>query len=351
VASADRPSRGEAPGNEEITNANLGRRAGAGGSADVAGRGASVKVVVAGATGWIGRALVPALCASGYEVYSLVRRPAREAREIAWQPASGILEAGALAGADVVINLAGENIAAGRWTEARRDRILRSRVDSTRTLVREMTQLKSRPRLFVCASAVGYYGSRGEEMLSETSPLGLGFLPGVCLAWETHAAGAARSGIRTVTARFGVVIGRGGGALARLRPIFRAGLGGRLSSGDQWMSWVSLDDAVGAILYALTEESLAGPCNVVAPVAVTNRQFTEALAAALRRPSILPIPALALRLLLGAMAEETLLASTRVTPRRLLDAGYRFRHERIEAVLADVLADRGDFPPVSPQQL
>ncbi len=208
-----------------------------------------MRIVIAGASGAVGNVLVPALRRAGHDVRRLVRRAAQAADEIAWNPALGEIdhlefERGSV---DAVINLAGENVAAGRWTARRREAILRSRVDATRTLVVAVQGLARKPTVFISASAVGFYGDRGDEVLSETSAIGHGFLPEVCLAWETHAEGAARNGVRTALLRFGVVLTREGGALGRMRPLFRLGLGGRLGGGRQWMSWVAMDDLVGAI--------------------------------------------------------------------------------------------------------
>ena len=292
-----------------------------------------MKIAIAGASGLIGNALTPALRAQGHEVFRLVRRVSQAADEIAWDPASGQLDPAALAGVDAMINLSGENVGAGRWTTKRRERILRSRIDATRTLVAAMRQMPRKPEVFLSASAVGYYGNRGDEVLTEASGIGQGFLPEVCLAWETHAEGAGRSGVRTACLRFGVVLTPKGGALAKMLPLFRRGLGGRLGRGRQWMSWVSLDDVVGAIQHALKDARCAASVNVVAPSPVRNVEFTATLLRVLRRPAILPVPAVVLRLVFGQLAEETLLVSQRAEPRRLLEWGYRFRHPTIEQAL------------------
>ncbi|MBI5691145.1 MAG: TIGR01777 family protein [Verrucomicrobia bacterium] len=295
------------------------------------------RVVLAGASGLIGRALVNELERNGDEVWTLVRRPSSADREIPWDPASGRLDAAALEGMDAVINLSGENVGAGRWTRARRDAILQSRVDATRTLVVALRNLRNKPRVWVNASAVGYYGERGDEVLDERSVMGHGFLPEVCLAWETHAEGAARAGVRTVMLRLGVVLTPAGGALAKMLPVFRAGLGGRVGSGRQWMSWVALPDVVGAVRHVLDEPRCAGPINLVAPEPATNAEFTATLGRVLGRPAVLPVPALVLRAVLGEMAEETLLASTRAVPRALQAAGYEFRQPTLEAALRQAL--------------
>ncbi len=297
--------------------------------------------VVAGASGLVGRALGAALVREGWIVRRLVRRTPVAPGEFAWDPAAGTVDAAALAGAHAVINLAGENIAAGRWTAARRERILRSRVEATRTLVGALQRMATKPAVLLNASAVGIYGDRGDEVLTERSGMGVGFLTEVTLAWETHAEGAARAGVRTVLLRFGMVLAADGGALGKMLPLFRLGLGGPLGRGTQWMSWIGIDDAVGAMLHALRDERATGALNLVAPTPVTNADFTAALGRAVRRPAVLPAPAWALRAVFGAMADEMLLASTRVAPRELERLGYRFRHPTIDAALAAVLTRSG----------
>lgn len=297
-----------------------------------------MNIVIAGASGLIGTAIGRSFAADGHTVRRLVRRAASGPDEIPWDPAARQLEPSALAGTDVVVNLAGENIGSGRWTARRREAIRRSRIDATHTLVMAMVAAKPRPAVLLSASAVGYYGDRGDEVLPETSAPGVGFLPEVCLAWETHAEGAGRSGIRTVLLRFGVVLAGNGGALVKMRPLFRAGLGGRLGSGQQWMSWVSIDDVAGAIRHCAESAACVGPVNIVAPNAVRNVDFTVALARVLRRPAVLPAPVWALRAAFGSMADEALLASTRAIPDRLRQSGYVFRHPMLEDALRSVIA-------------
>ena len=296
-----------------------------------------MKIVVAGASGAIGSALVPGLRHAGHDVKRLVRREAQAAEEVGWDPAKGEIDVAGLAGTDAFINLAGENIADGRWTRSRREEIFRSRVDATRTLVRAMENLPRKPRVFLSASAVGYYGERGDEILDEAGAIGQGFLPEVCLAWETHAEGAARHGVRTVLMRFGLVLTRSGGALEKMLPLFRPGLGGRLGSGRQWMSWISIDDLVGAVEHALGDVRCTGPVNFAAPGAVTNAEFTQTLGSVLHRPAVLPVPDWALGVAFGKMADETLLASTRAVPARLQAGGYTFRYPELAAALRAVL--------------
>lgn len=298
-----------------------------------------MKIVIAGASGLIGRALAAALRERGDHVLRLVRREAAGADEISWDPAAGQIDGGRLAGCDAIVNLAGENIAGGRWTARRRDTIFKSRVDATSTLVRAIGAMARRPAVLVNASAVGFYGDRGDERLTEASAIGHGFLPEVTLAWETHAEGAKRIGVRTVLARFGVVLAEEGGALGKMLPPFRLGLGGPLGNGRQWMSWIALDDAVAVLRQAIDRPEWSGPMNVVAPGAVTNADFTRALGAAVRRPAVLPVPAFALRLLFGqGLADEALLGSTRAEPRALAAAGFRFKHPELAGALAAILA-------------
>lgn len=293
-----------------------------------------MKVAIAGASGLVGSALVTALRAAGHEVLRLVRRATAAPDEIAWNPVAGELDTKRLIGVEAAINLAGENIATGRWTTRRRELILRSRVEATRTLVAAMGRMARRPAVLLNASAVGCYGDRGDEVLTEASALGQGFLSEVCGEWERHAEAASAFGLRVARLRFGVVLTAEGGALAKMLPLFRIGLGGRLGSGRQWMSWIAMDDAVGAILHALREERCAGAINVVAPGPVTNADFAATLGRVLHRPAILPAPAWALRLAFGRMADEALLASNRALPEVLRKTGFRFRHASAESLLA-----------------
>ncbi len=296
----------------------------------------AMTILVAGASGLVGRALVPRLTGQGHRVFKLVRRPAEKSDEIQWDPAAGQFASGALAEADAVINLAGENLAAGRWTKVRRDLILRSRVDTARTLVEAIGRSAHRPAVFINASATGIYGDRGDEVLTETSAAGTGFLADVCHAWEEPLA-ALPAGVRAVALRTGVVLTPQGGALAKMLPAFRAGVGGRLGNGRQWMSWITLDDLLGVIGHVLTHPECAGPINAVAPQPVTNAEFTAVLGRVLRRPTVFPVPAFALRLLFGQMADEALLSSSRAVPKVLLDTGFNFRQGEIEPALRQLL--------------
>lgn len=295
------------------------------------------RIVVAGASGMIGRALVPFLRTQGHSVVRLVRRPASHEDELYWNPGSGELDLSGIGAVDAVINLSGENVGAGRWTATRRDAILRSRVDATRTLVGVVQRMAPKPAVFISASAIGFYGDRGDEILTELSSNGRGFLAEVCLAWETQAELARKAGVRTVLPRLGVVLTPAGGALAKLLPVFRAGVGGRIGNGNQWMNWVGIDDAIDGIYHALTCPEVEGPMNLSAPEAVTNREFTAVLARVLGRPAVLPVPRAALRAVFGEMADATILASGRAAPERLSASGYRFRHAGLEAALRHVL--------------
>jgi uncharacterized protein len=301
---------------------------------------ATMKFAVTGTSGFIGKALVRRLEADGHEVICLVRRPAELPNEVEWHPLSLDLEQRQrLEHLDGIVNLAGSNLA-GRWTTERKDDILRSRIEGTRAIVAVMTHLNHRPRTLVNASAVGYYGDREDEELTEASGPGKGFLAEVCHAWEEEAKIAGSVGIRSVMLRFGLVLGRSGGVLARLIPVYHAGFGAPLGNGQQWVSWITLDDVLGAILHALREANLTGPVNAVAPTPVRNGEFCEALAHALGRRTFTAVPAFALRAIFSEMADEMLLASTRVRPQRLLESGFRFVHPELTGALRAVLGEK-----------
>jgi len=297
-----------------------------------------MRILVSGSSGLVGSALRPALVAAGDEVGRLVR-PGTNAGplDVAWDPAAGRIDGEKLDGFDAVVHLAGENIAAGRWNAARKEAIRRSRVDSTLLLSRALAKLKTPPATFVSASAIGYYGDRGDEILQETSQRGHGFLPAVCVAWESAAEPAEAAGLRVVHLRFGVILSKEGGALARMLTPFRLGLGGPVGDGRQYMSWITLDDAVGAIRHALGSTSIAGPVNAVSPAPLTNREFGGILGRVLGRPAIAPLPAFMARMAFGEMADALLLASARVVPGVLQATGYRFRHSELEKALRDIL--------------
>lgn len=296
-----------------------------------------MKVVVSGASGLLGSALVPALEEAGHEVVRLVRREPAAEGEARWDPAAGTIDAGRLSGAEAIVCLSGATIGR-RWTEARKREILESRVASTSLLARTAAELDPRPAVLVCAGGVGIYGDRGDEILTEDAELGTGFLADVGKAWEAAAEPAREAGLRVVAFRQGIVLSRRGGALPRLLTPFRLGLGGRLGSGRQWWSWVALDDLVSAYLFAL-EHDLRGPVNLVAPNPVTNRQFVQALARALRRPALVPLPAPLVVAMFGEMGKAALLEGQRALPARLLDAGFTFTYPELGPALARALQD------------
>ncbi len=291
-------------------------------------------VVVTGASGLLGSSLVPVLASAGQQVTKLVRRHPRP-DEIRWDPAAGTIDAASLEGLGAVLHLAGENIGA-RWTAARKRRIRESRVGGTRLLASTLAGLRRPPRVLVSASAVGIYGNRGDELLTDSSLLPsppTDFLAQTGREWEQATDAAAGAGIRVVMLRFGVVLARSGGMLGKALLPFRLGLGGPFGSGRQWMSWISIEDAVGAMLHALASEPLAGPVNATAPNPVTNREFAATLGRVLHRPAVLPLPSVAIKLVLGEMGAVAMLGSQRVIPTRLLQSGYRFRHPELRAAL------------------
>ena len=303
---------------------------------------ASSPIVISGASGLLGSALRGAFAAAGTPCIQLVRSATQaNARSIVWNPAASPCVQPAdwprLEGARAIIHLSGENLAAGRWTPARKLRFAQSRVDSTRNLSALLAQLHAPPSVFLCASAIGLYGHRGDAILTEDSAAGIGYLPELCTAWEQAADAARARGLRVVPLRFGVVLDSAEGALAKMLPLFRLGLGGRLGQGSQWMSWIALSDAVRAMLHLLNSPHLSGPVNLVAPQPVTNAEFTRTLAQQLHRPALVPVPAFALRALLGEMADALLLASTRVLPARLLDDGFVFEHATLASALHSTL--------------
>ena len=298
-----------------------------------------MKILVTGATGLVGSALVPFLAGGGHEVVRL-GRSAPGAGDLRWDPEAGVLEPDALEGFDGVVHLAGDNIATGRWTAEKKRRIRESRVKGTSLLAAALAGLERPPRVLVSASAIGFYGDRGDEELTEQSPAGSGFLSEVCGEWEAATEAAEGKGIRVAHARLGVVLSKDGGALAKMLTPFRLGAGGIVGNGRQYMSWITLDDTVAAIAHLLATESSAGPVNLVAPNAATNREFTKTLGRVLRRPTLFPLPGFAARLAFGEMADALLLASTRVKPAGLLDSGYAFRHGSLEEGLRHVLGAR-----------
>jgi uncharacterized protein (TIGR01777 family) len=300
--------------------------------------GRALSVLVTGSSGLIGSALVPFLTTGGHRVVRLVRGGSSGAPDTAgWDPGRGVADAAALDGLDAAVHLAGEPIAATRWTPAVRARIHDSRVGGTQRLCEDLAGLPRPPRVLVSASAIGIYGDRGDTACDETTPPGAGFLADVCRDWEAATEPARRAGIRVVLLRIGVVLSPLGGALGRLLPVFRLGAGGVAGDGRQWTSWIGVDDVLGAIHHALVTDGLAGPVNAVAPEPATNRELTATLARVLGRPALMRIPAAALRLAVGEMARETVLASTRVVPTALEASGYHFRTPGLEATLRHLL--------------
>jgi len=294
-----------------------------------------MRIAISGASGLLGDALIPAFEADGHELVRLVRREPTGAGEVAWDPAAGKLDPGALAGVDAIVNLSGATIGK-RWTEARKREILESRVEATGLLARLAAELDPRPQVLVSAEGVGIYGDRGAEILTEESTLGTGFLAEVAQAQEAAADPAREAGIRVVGFRQGIVLASEGGVLERMLTPFKLGLGGRVGGGKQWWSWIALDDVVAAYRLAL-EADLAGAYNLCSPNPATSAQFTRALGRALGRPTILPLPAFAVRALFGKMGEATLLEGQRALPARLLEAGFEFRYPELDAALARAL--------------
>jgi uncharacterized protein (TIGR01777 family) len=293
-------------------------------------------VLVSGPTGLIGSALIPALEERGHRVRRLTRSGGSAENTVWWDPSAGEIDTGRLDGVDAVVHLAGESIV-GRWTRAKKARIRESRVRGTRLLAETLAGLPEPPAIMVSASASGYYGDRGNELLSEESAPGGNFLAGVCEEWEAAANPARQVGVRVVHPRFGIVLSTAGGALGTTLPIFRLGAGGKIGSGRQYWSWVVIDDVVGAILHALEEDSLNGPVNVTVPDPLTNAEYTRTLGHVLGRPTIFPLPAPAARVMLGQVADELLLASQRIEPVRLKETGYSYRYPELEGALRYLL--------------
>jgi uncharacterized protein (TIGR01777 family) len=297
-----------------------------------------MKILVSGSHGLIGTALIKSLTKDSHEIVRLVRREHTfGSPDIEWSPNQGRLDSEHLEGLDVVVHLAGENIAEGRWTSEKKRAILESRVKGTTLLSDALARLSRPPSLFLTASAIGYYGDRGDELLTEKSAPGNGFLPEVCIAWEQATRSAAEKGIRTVNTRFGIVLDEAGGALAKMLTPFRMGIGGRIGDGRQWMSWIALNDVVIVLKFLITVQSAAGPVNFVAPTPVTNAEFTKTLGRVLSRPTFFPVPAFAVRLAFGEMADALLLASTKVSPAALQDQGFVFNWPALEPALRHIL--------------
>ena len=296
-----------------------------------------MKIAIAGASGLVGSALIPALTADGVAVTRLVRG-APKSGEIEWHPNQIQLDPQALEGFDVVVNLAGENIAGGRWTDDQKRKIRDSRVSGTHLLSEAIARMNVKPQAFVCASATGIYGDRDDETLDEQSESGGGFLAGVCREWEKACEPAVKAEVRVVNLRLGPVLAREGGMLSKLLTPFKMGMGGKVGSGKQYISWVALDDVVSAVKLAIKDQAIRGPLNIVSPNPVTNEEFTRTLGHVLNRPTALAMPAFAARLALGEMADEMLLASQKVLPKKLLSMGFEFKYPELEAAMRKYVA-------------
>jgi uncharacterized protein (TIGR01777 family) len=296
----------------------------------------TMHIAMTGSHGLVGSSLLPLLTTGGHRVTRLVRGSPAEG-EVKWDPQGAVFDARALDGVDAVVHLAGENIAGARWNEKVKQRIRDSRVQATRVLCSGLASMTSPPKTLVCASAVGFYGDRGDEVLTEDSPAGNGFLAEVVREWEAACAPAREAGIRVVNLRFAMILSPKEGALAKMLTPFKLGGGGTVGSGRQYWSWISIDDAAGSVLHALMSDSLSGPVNAVAPQSVTNAEFTKTLGKVLQRPTLVPMPAFAARLALGEMADELLLASIRAQPRKLLESNYVFRQSTLEQALRHLL--------------
>lgn len=294
----------------------------------------NLRVAVSGASGLIGSELVKRLQTEGHRVDRLVRDPSGKGEgKILWDPKGQTVDTKALEGVDAVVHLAGENIAGGRWTEERKRQVLESRVNGTKTLASAAAKLENKPKVFVVASAIGYYGARGDEILDEDSAPGDGFLSEVCRAWEQAAEPAEQAGIRVVKLRIGIVLAGSGGALAKMLPAFKLGAGGVLGDGKQYMSWVALEDVVGLARLALVDDRVRGAVNATAPTPVTNREFTKTLGKVIRRPTVLPVPSFAIKAMFGEMGDTLLLQGSRVVPKRAEALGYEFRYRELEGCL------------------
>ncbi len=305
-----------------------------------------MNILVSGASGLLGSVLVPFLKCMGHSVFHLVRRTPRSDRcEIYWDPLSGRLDHESLTGLDAVIHLAGENIGEGVWTDKKKKKIIESRTKGTALLVKALLKLDPPPEVLVSASAIGYYGNRGETVLYEYHNPGNDFTSMVCREWETAAAPAEKKGIRVVYPRLGIVLTPAGGALKKLLPLFKMGLGAKIGSGNQFMSWVGIDDAIGSLYHMLMNSNMIGPVNVVSPHPIINREFTKILGKVLSRPAPFSIPALFIRSLFGEKGREMVLSSTRVSPKKLLEAGYGFRNPDLEGVLRHLLGKQEKGTP------
>ena len=296
------------------------------------------KVAVTGASGLVGRELVPTLRRKGFDILRLVRRAPSAADEVRWDPVAGVIDTQRLEGITGAVHLAGDNVASGRWTDAKKAKIRESRIRGTALLAGALAELSPKPRVLVSASAIGYYGARGDEPLAESATQGAGFLASVCGEWEAAAAAAREAGIRVVHPRIGIVLAPRGGALAKMKVPFLLGVGGRIGDGTQYMSWITLEDLVSALVFALRRDELEGPVNFVSPTPVTNADFTATLGRVLQRPTLFPVPKFALRLGAGAdMANEMLIGGARVVPASLHAHGFRWEHTTLEPALRSLL--------------
>jgi uncharacterized protein (TIGR01777 family) len=292
-----------------------------------------MNILVTGASGLIGSKFTSYLTQNKHHVLRLVRRTRAAVDEVRWDPVAGILDAEPLERLDAVVHLAGENIASGRWTAEKKRRIRESRIEGTRFLAQSLARLFDPPRVFVSMSAIGYYGDRGEEQIDEESDAGTGFLPELCKEWENATSPAVIRGIRVVTPRVGMVLSAEGGALAKMLPAFRLGIGGRIGDGRQYISWIAVDDLIGILDHAIHNDTLHGPLNAVTPNPATNREFSATLGRVLSKPAVFALPAAAARILFGKMADEVLLAGARVLPTRLKETGYKYKFPELESAL------------------
>ena len=298
-----------------------------------------MRILISGSHGLVGEALIKALETGGHEIYRLVRHAPNSESQIEWSPDRYSIAISRIEGFDAVYHLAGESIASGRWNDEKKKKIRESRTKGTKLLADALANLAQPPKTLISASAIGYYGDRGDELLTETSPPGKDFLADVCVEWEKATDHAKEKGVRVVNTRFGIILDKEGGALAKMLPPFRMGIGGRIGDGKQWMSWIALDDVIGALQYALTNDGLSGPVNFVAPNPVTNAEFTKTIGRALSRPTFFPIPAFGVRLAFGEMADALLLSSQRVRPSKLTDSNYQFAYSNLESALRSILAN------------
>lgn len=298
-----------------------------------------MRIIVSGSHGLVGKALIKALEADGHEIYRLVRHAPNSEKEIEWSPDRYSIAISRIEGFDAVYHLAGESIASSRWNDEKKRKIRESRTKGTKLLADALANLSAPPKTLISASATGYYGDRGDELLTETSPPGKGFLADVCTEWEQATEHARAKGVRVVNTRFGIILDKEGGALAKMLTPFRMGIGGRIGDGKQWMSWIALDDVIGALKFALKDESMNSPVNFVAPNPVTNAEFTGTLGKVLSRPTLFPIPEFGVRLAFGEMADALLLSSQKVKPQRLEASGFQFRYPHLEQALRTVLGN------------